>query len=68
VAVLPSSDLAGVMGVGSASSSAAGVGSQSVSSGSGESGAVAAALMNSATPVHGAWAAAGCCTPAWCPC
>jgi outer membrane lipoprotein-sorting protein len=59
VAVLPESDLAGVMGAGSASSSAsssaAGVGSQSVSSGSGESGAVAAALMKSATPVHGAW-------------
>jgi hypothetical protein len=61
VAVLPASDLAGVMGAGSASSSAvggcsaAGVGSQSVSSGSGESGAVAAALMKSATPVHGAW-------------
>jgi outer membrane lipoprotein-sorting protein len=55
VAVLPASDLAGVMGGGSASSSAASVGSQSVSSGSGESGAVAAALMKSATPVHGAW-------------
>jgi outer membrane lipoprotein-sorting protein len=58
VAVLPASDLAGVMGAGGASSSAssaAGVGSQSVSSGSGESGAVAAALMKSATPVHGAW-------------
>jgi outer membrane lipoprotein-sorting protein len=54
VAVLPASDLAGVMGAGSASS-AAGVGSQSVSSGSGDSGAVAAALMKSATPVHGAW-------------
>jgi outer membrane lipoprotein-sorting protein len=54
VAVLPASDLAGVMGAGSASS-AAGVGSQSVSSGSGESGAVAAAMMKSATPVHGAW-------------
>ena len=58
VAVLPASDLADVMGAGGASSSAAGaagVGSQSVSSGSGESGAVAAALMKSATPVHGAW-------------
>jgi outer membrane lipoprotein-sorting protein len=55
VAVLPASDLAGVMGAGGASSSAAGVGSQSVSSGSGESGAMAAALMKSATPVHGAW-------------
>ena len=58
VAVLPASDLAGVMGAGGASSSAssaAGVGSQSVSSGSGESGAVTAALMKSATPVHGAW-------------
>jgi outer membrane lipoprotein-sorting protein len=58
VAVLPASDLAGVMGAGGASSSAAGaagVGSQSVSSGSGESSAVAAALMKSATPVHGAW-------------
>jgi outer membrane lipoprotein-sorting protein len=54
VAVLPESDLAGVMGAGSVSS-AAGVGSQSVSSGSGESGAVAAALLKSATPVHGAW-------------
>ena len=55
---IPASDLAGVMGAGGASSSAssaAGVGSQSVSSGSGESGAVAAALMKSATPVHGAW-------------
>jgi outer membrane lipoprotein-sorting protein len=58
VAVLPASDLAGVMGAGGASSSAssaAGVGSQSVSSGSGESGAETAALMKSATPVHGAW-------------
>ena len=55
VAVLPASDLAGVMGMGSASSSAAGVGSQSVASGSGESGAVAGALMKSATQVHGAW-------------
>jgi hypothetical protein len=57
VAVLPASDLAGVMGAGGAASasSAAGVGSQSVSSGSGESGAMAAALMKSATPVHGAW-------------
>jgi outer membrane lipoprotein-sorting protein len=55
VAVLPASDLAGVMGAGSVSSSAAGVGSQSVASGSGESGAVAGALMKSATPVHGAW-------------
>ena len=54
VAVLPASDLAGVMGAGSASS-AAGVGSQSVASGSGESGAVAGALMKSATQVHGAW-------------
>lgn len=54
VAVLPASDLASVMGAGS-SSSAVGVGSQSVSSGSGESGAVAAALLKSATPVHGAW-------------
>jgi len=55
VAVLPASDLAGVMGAGSASSSAAGVGSQSVASGSGESSAVAGALMKSATQVHGAW-------------
>ncbi len=55
VAVLPASDLAGVMGAGSASAGAAGVGSQSVSSGSGDSGAIAAALMHSATPVHGAW-------------
>ena len=55
VAVLPASDLAGVMGAGGASASAAGVGSQSVSSGSGDSGAVAAALLHSATPVHGAW-------------
>jgi outer membrane lipoprotein-sorting protein len=55
VAVFPESDLGSVMGAGSASSSAAGVGSQSVSSGSGESGAVVAALMKSATPVHGAW-------------
>ncbi len=54
VAVLPASDLAGVLGAGSASS-AAGVGSPSVTSGSGESGAMAAALMRSATPVHGAW-------------
>lgn len=54
VAVLPASDLAGVLGAGSASS-AAGVGSQSVSSGSGESGAMAAAMMRSATAVHGAW-------------
>jgi outer membrane lipoprotein-sorting protein len=55
VAVLPASDLAGVMGAGGAQASAAGVGSQSVSSGSGDSGAVAAALMHSATRVHGAW-------------
>ncbi len=55
VAVLPASDLAGVMGAGGASASAAGVGSQSVSSGSGDSGAVAAALLHSATRVHGAW-------------
>ncbi len=54
VAVLPASDLAGAMGAGSASS-AVGVGSQSVSSGSGESGAVAAAMLRSATAVHGAW-------------
>ncbi len=54
VAVLPASDLAGVMGGGS-TSSVAGVGSQSVSSGPGDSGAIAAVLMHSATTVHGAW-------------
>jgi outer membrane lipoprotein-sorting protein len=52
VAVLPASDLAGVMG---APAGPGGVGSQSVTSGSGDSGAIAAALMHAATPVHGAW-------------
>ena len=55
VAVLPASDLAGVMGAGIASSAARPVPGPSVSSGSGDSGAVAAALLHSATPVHGAW-------------
>ena len=55
VAVLPASDLAGVMGAGSASAGAAGVGNQSVTSGPGDGGVIAAALMHSATPVHGAW-------------
>ena len=55
VAVLPASDLAGVMGANSAPVGAAGVGSQSAASGPGDGGAFAAALMHSATPVHGAW-------------
>jgi outer membrane lipoprotein-sorting protein len=59
VAVLPESSLGDVMSGGSASagvgSASAGVGSQSASSGSGEGGAAAAALMKTATPVHGAW-------------
>jgi hypothetical protein len=64
VAVLPSSDLAGISGmgggsaaVGKAASSAAQAasGSGSSSGGSGDSGAVAAAVLRSATSVHGAW-------------
>ena len=58
VAVLPASALAGVMGTGSASS-VAGQAAQSAAGGpaggSGEDAAVAAALLKSATPVHGAW-------------
>ena len=58
VAVLPASDLAGVMGGGSASaaaSSAAQSAAGGSGSGSGENAAVAAALLKTATPVHGAW-------------
>ena len=58
VAVLPASDLAGVMGAGSASaaaSSAAQSAAGGSGGGSGESAAVAGALLKSATPVHGAW-------------
>jgi outer membrane lipoprotein-sorting protein len=58
VAVLPASALAGVMGAGSASS-VAGQAAQSAAGGpaggSGEDAAVAAALLKTATPVHGAW-------------
>jgi outer membrane lipoprotein-sorting protein len=58
VAVLPASGLAGLMGAGSASS-VAGSAAQSAAGGSGggsgEDAAVAAALLKSATPVHGAW-------------
>ena len=56
VAVLPASALAEVMG-GNASA-AAGQAAQSAvggSGGSGQDGAIAAALLKSATPVHGAW-------------
>ncbi|HEY5355906.1 MAG TPA: DUF2092 domain-containing protein [Streptosporangiaceae bacterium] len=58
VAVLPASDLAGVMGGGSASaaaSSAAQSAAGGSGGGSGEDAAVAAALLKTATPVHGAW-------------
>jgi outer membrane lipoprotein-sorting protein len=58
VAVLPASGLAGVMGAGS-TSSMAGQAAQSAAGGpaggSGEDAAVAAALLKTATPVHGAW-------------
>ena len=58
VAVLPASALAGVTGAGSASS-VAGQAAQSAAGspagGSGEDAAVAAALLKTATPVHGAW-------------
>jgi outer membrane lipoprotein-sorting protein len=58
VAVLPASALAGVMGAGS-TSSVAGQAAQSAAGspagGSGEDAAVAAALLKTATPVHGAW-------------
>ncbi len=58
VAVLPASGLAGVMAGGNASS-VAGQAAQSAaggtSGGSGEDAAVAAALLKTATPVHGAW-------------
>ncbi len=62
VAVLPASGLAGLMGAGSASSvagsaaqSAAGGPAGGPVGGPGEDGALAAALLKSATPVHGAW-------------
>jgi outer membrane lipoprotein-sorting protein len=59
VAVLPASGLAGVMGAGSASSAASSAAQSAAGSsggsGSGEDAAVAAALLKSATPVHGAW-------------
>ena len=58
VAVLPASGLADVMGAGS-TSSMAGQAAQSAAGGpaggSGEDAAVAAALLKTATPVHGAW-------------
>ena len=58
VAVLPASALAGVNGTGDASS-VAGQAAQSAagspSGGGGEDAAVAAALLKTATPVHGAW-------------
>jgi outer membrane lipoprotein-sorting protein len=58
VAVLPASALAGLTGAGSASS-VAGQAAQSAAGGpaggSGEDAAVAAALLKTATPVHGAW-------------
>ena len=58
VAVLPASALADVMGAGS-TSSMAGQAAQSAAGspagGSGEDAAVAAALLKTATPVHGAW-------------
>ena len=58
VAVLPASALTGVMGAGGASS-VAGQAAQSAAGspagGSGEDAAVAAALLKTATPVHGAW-------------
>ena len=58
VAVLPASALAGVNGTGDASS-VAGQAAQSAAGspagGGGEDAAVAAALLKTATPVHGAW-------------
>jgi outer membrane lipoprotein-sorting protein len=58
VAVLPASALAGVTGTGNASS-VAGQAAQSAAGspagGGGEDAAVAAALLKTATPVHGAW-------------
>lgn len=58
VAVLPASALAGVNGTGNASS-VAGQAAQSAAGspagGGGEDAAVAAALLKTATPVHGAW-------------
>jgi len=58
VAVLPASALADATGAGSASS-VAGAAAQSAAGspggGSGEDAAVAAALLKTATPVHGAW-------------
>ena len=58
VAVLPASALAGVNGTGGASS-VAGQAAQSAAGspagGGGEDAAVAAALLKTATPVHGAW-------------
>ncbi len=61
VAVLPASGLAGVMGGAGSAASAASSAAQSAAGssggpgGSGEDSAVAAALLKSATPVHGAW-------------
>ena len=58
VAVLPASALADVMGAGSASSMAGQAAQSAAGSpagGSGEDAAVAAALLKTATPVHGAW-------------
>ncbi len=58
VAVLPASALAGVTGAGSASSVAGDAAQSAAGSpggGSGEDAAVAAALLKTATPVHGAW-------------
>ena len=58
VAVLPASALADVMGAGSTSSmtgQAAQPAAGSPAGGSGEDAAVAAALLKTATPVHGAW-------------
>jgi outer membrane lipoprotein-sorting protein len=58
VAVLPASALAGVTGAGSASSVAGDAAQSAAGSpggGSGDATDVAAALLKSATPVHGAW-------------
>ena len=57
VAVLPASAMGGLMGAGIASSAGGQAPPSAVggSGGSGENAAVAAALLRSATPVHGAW-------------
>ena len=58
VAVLPASALAGLTGAGSASSVAGDAAQSAAGSpggGGGDATAVAAALLKTATPVHGAW-------------